>query len=206
MTQPPLDVVVVAIAGPSGAGKTTLVKQVGKLLGTTTLLYFDDYADVSSYPTDLPAWLAAGADPSEWRTPRMTADLQALRNGTAIVHPDGTTILHPAPYVVVEEAFGRERQEIAPLIDLVAVIDIPLEIALARRIRRSFSEGRKQWDAEQVLLHVDHYLESYMTLGSTLYGTVNRRAIASGDVIVDGMLPVEQLGVHVAMAVRARFQ
>ena len=34
--------------------------------------------------------------------------------------------------IVLEEPFGRERAEIADLIDFVVCIDLPLEIALAR--------------------------------------------------------------------------
>jgi len=71
-------VTVIAIAGPSGGGKTTLVDQVAALLGNTTRLYFDDYAAVSSYPQDVPGWIAAGADPNDWRTPRLAGDLQTI--------------------------------------------------------------------------------------------------------------------------------
>lgn len=38
---------------------------------------------------------------------------------------------------MVEEPFGRARQEMREAIDLVAIIDLPLEVALARRIRRN---------------------------------------------------------------------
>ena len=34
---------VIAVAGPSGAGKTTLVRGVGELLGDAITFFFDDY-------------------------------------------------------------------------------------------------------------------------------------------------------------------
>lgn len=198
-------VVVIVVAGPSGGGKTTLVQHLAALLGNATPVYFDDYAAVSTYPVDLRRWVAAGADANQWQTPRLAADVQALRAGSPVVHPDGTTVLQPTRYIVMEEPFGRERHEMAPLIDFVAVIDIPLEIALARRIRRSFSRGLEHWSAEQVLKHVDRYLEDYLAFGSTLYGAVNSRALASCDLVVDGRQPIGQLAEQIATAVRSRF-
>ncbi len=205
MPEPQAAVVVVAIAGPSGAGKTTLVRLVAALLDRATEVFFDDYAAVSTYPEDMSTWVAAGADPNEWQTPRLADDVRALRMGVPVLHPDGTTLLRPARYIVMEEALGRERQEMAPLIDFVAVIDVPLQIALARRLRRTIARGLEQWSAEQVLGHVDSYLEEYMAWGSDLYGAVNRRALASCDLAVDGREPAEQLAEQIAMAVRSRF-
>jgi uridine kinase len=201
MAKAQADVVVIVVAGPSGSGKTTLVEHLAVLLGHATQVYFDDYAAVSTYPADMAHWLATGADPNQWQTPRLAEDVQALRAGSAVVHPDGTTVLQPTRYIVMEEPFGRERREMAPLIDFVAVIDVPLEIALARRLRRNLSKGR----AEQVLQDVDEYLEFYIAVGSTLYGVVNSRALASCNQAVDGRQPSEQLAEQIATAVRRRF-
>jgi uridine kinase len=185
--------VVIAIAGASGSGKTTLVQHVAALLGNVTQVYFDDYEALSTYPADLAQWLTDGADPDQWQTPRLADDVRALKMGVAVTHPDGTTVMRPTPYIVMEEPFGRERQEMMPLIDFVVVIDVPLEIALARRIRRSFSLDLEQWSAEQVLKHVDRYLADYIAIGTPFYGLVNSRALATCDLAVDGRQPVEQL-------------
>jgi uridine kinase len=198
-------VVVIAIAGPSGGGKTTLVQSVAALLDQATQVYFDDYDASSIYPADMAAWLANDADPNDWKTPQLSSDVLSLRMGSEVLHPNGTTVLLPTRYIVVEEPFGRERQEMAPLIDFVAVIDLPLEIALARRIRRTIGMGVEQWSAEQVLKHVDSYLKSYIELGSSLYGTVNTRALASCDLAVDGRKPVEQLAEQIADVVRTHY-
>jgi uridine kinase len=195
---------VIAIAGPSGGGKTTLVQHVAALLDQATQVYFDDYEAVSTYPADMAEWLATGADPNAWKTPRLASDVEALRMGHEALHPNGTTMLRPTRYTVIEEPFGRERREMAPLIDFVAVIDVPLEIALARRIRRSFYLGLEQWSAEQVLKHVDSYLKAYIELGSSLYGTVNTRALVSCDMAVDGRQPIEHLAEQIAQVVRTR--
>jgi uridine kinase len=41
---------VIAVAGPSGAGKTTLVRQLVARLGNAAALFFDDYESSSTYP------------------------------------------------------------------------------------------------------------------------------------------------------------
>jgi uridine kinase len=197
--------VVIAIAGPSGSGKTTLVRQVAALLDYATQVYFDDYEGVSSYPVDMGAWLAGGASPDDWKTPQLAGDLAVLRMGQSVLHPDGATTIHPTPFLVIEEPFGRERHEMAPLIDFVAVIDVPLEVALARRIRRTFRHRSEQHSVEQMVEQLDSYLEFYIELGSALYGSVNARALATCDLAVDGRAPSEQLAEQIVAAVRERF-
>ena len=151
------------------------------------------------------AWLATGADPNDWKTPQLSNDLHMLRMGREVPHPNGTTVLSPTRYIVVEEPFGRERQEMAPLIDFVAAIDVPLEIALARRLRRNLRMELEQWPAEQVLERVDSYLKVYIELLATLYRTINTRALASCDLAVDGRMPAEQLAEQIVATVRNQY-
>ena len=196
-------VTVIAIAGPSGGGKTTLVDQVAALLGNTTRLYFDDYAAVSSYPQDVPGWIAAGADPNDWRTPRLAEDLQTLRQGTAILHPDGTTVQEPSRYIVLEEPFGRERHEMAPLIDFVACLDTPLDVAVVRRLRRDVRQRSSHTPTvEELVTGLEEYLTFYLEVLRAGYQSVHARALASCDLALDGTQPVEHLADHVVGAVR----
>jgi hypothetical protein len=46
----------------------------------------------------------------------------------------------PSEFIVIEEPMGRERAEMASLIDFVAVIETPLEIALTRRLLRDIDQ------------------------------------------------------------------
>ncbi|PKG80650.1 hypothetical protein CXF85_21245 [Colwellia sp. 75C3] len=54
---------VVAISGVSGAGKTTIVKQLAKEFNCPFLL-FDDHTDKETYPENMKAWLKSGANVS----------------------------------------------------------------------------------------------------------------------------------------------
>jgi uridine kinase len=50
---------VVAISGVSGAGKTTIVKQLAKEFNCPFLL-FDDHIDTDSYPENMSDWFKKG--------------------------------------------------------------------------------------------------------------------------------------------------
>ena len=73
----------------------------------------------------------------------MTADLLELRQGRPIHRLQTKHVMMPTPIIVVEEPFGRSRPELGVLIDFVAVLDTPLEVALARRLLRELRCGEK---------------------------------------------------------------
>ena len=127
---------VVAVSSISGGGKSTLVREAARLLSATAL-FFDDYSGPEHYPADSAAWLADGADPNQFKSPGFADDLSALTRNEPIIRDDET--LKPSRYIVIEEPMGRERDEMRPLIDFVAVIDTPPQIALARRLLRDLN-------------------------------------------------------------------
>jgi uridine kinase len=185
---------VIAICGTSGAGKTRLVELTVRLLGDAVALHFDDYRSDSRYPADLGAWLEAGADPDAWQTPRMAADLMALRAGRPVAAPGRPGPLQPRRYVVVEEPFGRARREIAAGIDFAAYLDLPMEIALARKLRRDLAGAARELGAQGALDRVSLFFEEYLEgRGRDAYLAGNQRARESCDLVLDGMLPVELL-------------
>jgi len=191
---------IIAISSASGGGKTTLVKSAADVLKGTAL-FFDDYAPVSECPPDLKKWVEDGADVNEWKTPRFAQDLAALRSGEDIVSPiDGGSVL-PSEFIVIEEPMGRNRAEMADLIDFVAVIETPLEIALARRLSRDLGhlpledieEATKEQLAEgivQIATYLKDYISGYLDAGRDLYVAVQEQAKENCDLVLDGRLPV----------------
>ena len=194
---------IIAVSAVSGGGKTTLVKRTADLLEGTAL-FFDDYASVSEYPPDIKKWVENGADVNEWKTPQFAQDLTALRRGDSIVSPiDGASIL-PSEFIVIEEPMGRERAEMATLIDFVAVIDTPLEIALTRRLLRdlgpisveNIEKATKKQLAEgfvQIVTYMKDYLSGYLDAGRDLYIAVLEQAKENCDLVLDGCLSVDKL-------------
>lgn len=194
---------VIAISSVSGGGKTTLVNRTAALLEGTKL-FFDDYASVSEYPSDFKKWLEDGANVSEWKTPQFSRDLAALKRGETIVSPIDGAKIQPSDYIVIEEPMGRKRAEMAGLIDFVAVIDTPLEIALTRRLLRDYVPGSleeiEKATREQLAASVDQmvsglrgFLEGYLYFARDIYITVQEQAKENCDLVLDGTRPVEAL-------------
>ncbi len=104
--------------------------------------------------------------------------MHALRHGQKVTSPRNEVIT-AAPVIIIEEPWGRQRAEIAPLIDYVVHIDIPLDVSLARRL---FRDGQRGYD---LLAYVRAYLE--MPLRS-IYLQMQKGA-ASADLVLDGLLP-----------------
>ena len=84
----------------------------------------------------------------------------------------------------MEQPFGRGREAINELIDLLVNIDVPLEIALARRLLRMsslISQGNSDVTIEEHLLW-------YLGAGRNFYIALERSTLTKCDLIVDGML------------------
>jgi uridine kinase len=195
---------VLAVSGPSGAGKSTAVANLVMRFGDAVALYFDDYEATSVYP-DMTQWLADGGDPNQFRTPQLSADLRRLRAGTAITLPHNGQVVQPAPVVVLEEPFGRDRAEIASLIDAVVCIDLPLEIALARKLHRMLGFFLAEQTADAFAKHLQFFLPWYIESGRELYHTVQQGVLQHCDLVADGMLPPDMLADSIASALQDRF-
>jgi uridine kinase len=150
---------VVAVCGPSGAGKSTLIRAIQHRRADVTSLALDEYETVSTYP-ETAAWLAAGADLNQFQTPNFIEDLRSLAAGQPITLPDGQ-IRHPALLLLVEEPFGRERLAIAPLLDAVVYVQLPADVALARKLFRHSTFFPWEQDPERHLSHLHGFLGWY---------------------------------------------
>lgn len=194
---------VIAIAGPSGAGKSTAVSNLVARLGDAAALYFDDYEATSTYP-DMAQWLADEADPNQFQTPQLSADLRTLRAGAAIALPQAGRVVEPARVIVLEEPFGRERTEIADLIDFVICLDLPLGIALARKLQRMLGFFLAEQTPDAFAKHLQFFLPWYIESGHDLYLAVQQRVLRQCDLIADGRLPPDALADTIAEAIRTR--
>jgi len=76
---------VVAISGVSGAGKTTLVKQLAQEFSCPFLL-FDDHTDKETYPQNMKYWFESGTSFSLIKTPKFVYLLEKLLNKNSSVY------------------------------------------------------------------------------------------------------------------------
>jgi uridine kinase len=183
---------VLAVSGTSGSGKSTVIRALIDHLGDATRLHFDDYIMLGNDVAQIRAWLDAGADPNWVETPRLAEDLGRLAGGDAVAGPKDGETLHPAPFIVLEEPFGRARREMAPLIDLAIHLEVPLDIALGRRILRAIRKDEATNHAELVA-DIEGQMQAFLGGGRDAYQAIDRSALDSADLVLDGLLPADDL-------------
>ena len=196
---------VIALSGPSGAGKSTLLQELALHFEDAVTLQIDDYEATSIYP-DTAQWLAEGADPNAFHTPQFIADICSLRAGFPIFPPTGSVGIQPSRFLIIEEPFGRGRDKIRDCIDFVVHIDIPFEIALARKLLRQNKFLPWEQDTEVFIAHLQEFLEWYLSVGRAFYLAIRERVLKDCDLIIDGTRSTEEIAETIVIAVRASQQ
>lgn len=194
---------VIAVAGPIGGGKSSLVNALAQALDGATVLRFDDYetATKKSVP-ELAQWLQRGADFDELAAPGLAQRLQTLReaSGSPAPLPGATN------FIVFEMPLGRAWSATANMIDVLVWLDVPRDVALARRLLE-ITAGQVRGDAaglERTLVGVRNYLEQYT---STIYAVLqvqHRVVSADADLVLDGLAYTQALAGQVLRFLEAR--
>lgn len=196
--------IVVAVSGTSGAGKSTLMRHLAKLHGGAALMHFDDYIELGTDADDIQQWVAAGAPADAIKTPQLADDLTTLRSHRAVHPPGRSTPVAPARLILLEEPFGRARSSIAPLIDLALHLELPADIALARRsLRRAQARPdstETNWHAE-TLEDLAAQFQAYLGPQRQAYRLAEAQAKALADLVLDGLHPLPDLAAQAQQAI-----
>jgi len=108
---------IIAVSGPPGAGKSTLVHGLAREFGGVVVAY-DDFEVITSWPPEkVVAWLDAGAPLDQAIAPKLR-DLLLAQDGL----------------VFFEAPFGRACPDTGALIDTAIWLECPNDVALARKI------------------------------------------------------------------------
>lgn len=165
---------VIAVAGPPGAGKTTLAHRLARELGGA-VLSMDDYQSMTAMPIpELMRWAEQGADYDRLPVPRLASHLAQLREGRPIRVPSTGVVVEPGRCIVLETHFGRAHRQTGPLIDLLIWLDTPPDVALARNLRNALvpapgdATAGVRDDPEARLRWVAGYLEAYLAVVARL--------------------------------------
>jgi uridine kinase len=170
----PVRPVVLGVAGGSGSGKSTVVKEVCRILGNglTSVLHHDSYyRDLAHLPFE--ARVEVNFDhPDALETALMVEHLRALLRGAPAEIPTydfsthtrarETEILHPTPVVVVDGILVLADPRLRDTMDLKVFVDTESDIRLLRRIRRDVvKRGRTadsviaQWETTVRPMHLE---------------------------------------------------
>jgi uridine kinase len=148
------DPILVAVAGPGAAGKSTLARALQQLApNEVTVIEFDDFYRPSFSP--LPGVeLGAGF---EWQRLRNQV-LEPLRAGRAARYQRydwdademGAWIDVPPHGITIVEGIYSSRAELSHFYDFVIWVDAPADLRLQRGIERDGEEARERWLKEWI--------------------------------------------------------
>ena len=141
------NILVIGIAGGTGSGKTTLMKNiVSRFEGDVTVLSHDNYYKRHDELTYEERSQLNYDEPDALETDLMATHLEALRRGESIQCPvydfsahnrsDETIPVHPRKVIIVEGILIFESESLRNLMDIRIFVDTDADVRLCRRIRR----------------------------------------------------------------------
>ena len=152
MDRPPLQPVVIGIAGGSGSGKTTVALRVQERFPqrTVEIIHHDSY--YHDHPNlDARARAAINYDhPAAFETSLLVQHLDELRTGETIERPvydyathrrsGQTELVHPAEIVFVEGILVLENPDLRARMDIRLFVDVDSDERFIRRLGRDINE------------------------------------------------------------------
>jgi len=195
--------IVIAICGTMGSGKTTAVENIAAALPDCVSLHEDDYNKTTERSLDdIDHWWNRGANVGEFDLSALITQLAVLcpnsvtSNLTAAKH-QGTNIprsprlagVGNGQIVLLETHFGRLHPELHPWIDLQCWIDIPADIAVARKIAQLSNQMHtSQSDdfAKDGLRWIENFCKGYLRTTRKLFEMQRQQVRDLSDMSIDG--------------------
>ena len=155
------NILVIGIAGGTGSGKTTLMKNLIKAFeNDVTILSHDNYYKRYDELTYEERCKLNYDEPAALETDLMARHLDQLRQGNAIDCPvydftqhnrsDETIHIEPKKVIIVEGILIFENQPLRDLMDIRIFVDTDADVRLCRRIKRDVNKRGRS--LESVLL------------------------------------------------------
>ena len=144
-------ILVIGIAGGTGSGKTTLMKNlIARFADDVTVLSHDNYyRRHDELPYEERCKLNYD-EPAALETDLMARHLDALRHGQAIRCPvydfsvhnrsDETVLITPQRVIIVEGILMFENKQLRDLMDIKIFVDTDADVRLCRRIKRDVNK------------------------------------------------------------------
>ena len=145
------NILVIGIAGGTGSGKTTLMKNlIQRFAGDVTVLSHDNYYRRHDELTYEERCLVNYDEPAALETELMAVHLDRLRHGETILCPvydftvhnrsDETVAIEPRRVIIVEGILIFENKPLRDLMDIKIFVDTDADIRLCRRIKRDVNK------------------------------------------------------------------
>ena len=165
------NILVIGIAGGTGSGKTTLMKNIIARFGdAVTVLSHDNYYRRRDELTYEERCAINYDEPAALETDLMARHLDLLRQGQAIDCPvydftvhnrsDEVTRIEPSRVIIVEGILIFENEALRDLMDIRIFVDADADIRLCRRVKRDVKKRGRS---------LESVLEQYQTTVKPMY-------------------------------------
>ena len=165
-------VIVIAVAGGSASGKTTVIKEIYDALGgeDIAIIKHDDYYKDQSHLTREERKLTNYDHPSSLENELLISQLKDLIDGKSIKKPtydfmlqtrsDKYEIVEPKKVIILDGILILEDERIRELADIKIFVECDEDLRLIRRIKRDMVERGRSFD---------HIIEQYLTTVKPMY-------------------------------------
>ena len=180
-------VIVIAVAGGSASGKTTVIKEIYDALGgeDIAIIKHDDYYKDQSHLTREERKLTNYDHPSSLENELLISQLKDLIDGKSIKKPtydfmlqtrsDKYEIVEPKKVIILDGILILEDERIRELADIKIFVECDEELRLIRRIKRDMVERGRSFD---------HIIEQYLTTVKPMYHHFVSKTKRYADIII----------------------
>ena len=179
--------IIIAIAGGSASGKTTVVSEIKEALGEKELVVIkhDDYYKDQSHLTLEERKLTNYDHPSSLENDLLISQLRDLINGKSINKPiydfvvqtrsKEYEVVDPKKVIILDGIFVLEDERIRELADIKIFVECDEDLRLIRRIKRDMIERGRSFD---------HIIEQYLTSVKPMYHHFVSKTKRYADIII----------------------
>lgn len=179
--------IVIAVAGGSASGKTTVVKEIYDALEGKDIVVIkhDDYYKDQSHLTPAERKLTNYDHPSSLENDLLISQLKDLISGKSIKKPiydfviqsrsDKYEIIEPKKVIILDGILILEDERIRELADIKVFVECDEDLRLIRRIKRDMIERGRSFE---------HIIDQYLTTVKPMYHHFVSKTKRYADVII----------------------
>ena len=179
--------IVIAIAGGSASGKTTVVKEIYDALEgkDIVIIKHDDYYKDQSHLSPEERKLTNYDHPSSLENDLLISQIKDLLDGKSIKKPiydfviqtrsDKYEIVEPQKVIILDGILILEDERIRELADIKVFVECDEDLRLIRRIKRDMIERGRSFE---------HIIEQYLTTVKPMYHHFVSKTKRYADVII----------------------
>jgi uridine kinase len=145
---------------------------------------------------DIARWLKDGADIDAFTFPQLDADLASLKRDESVVEQITKREVPSRKYVLFETQFGKAHQATGRHVDLLVWIDTPLDIALARNVKKLVLHYLRDQNSDkhaEGLQWLKTYLDNYLETVRALMAMQKQKVASQADIVINGQPPLAEV-------------